>query len=102
VEDMTDAVREELRQKFFQVVEHREEIDRKIQEKARGWTLKRMAKADVTVLRLALYEILFDENIPSGVAINEAVEIAKKFGTDNSSSFVNGVLGSVVREQEKE
>jgi N utilization substance protein B len=61
-----------------------------------------MAKADVTVLRLAIYEILFDEDVPAGVAVNEAVEIAKKFGTDASPSFVNGILGTIVRENEKE
>lgn len=102
VENMPAAVSNELEEKFFDIVSHRAQIDAKIQEKARGWTLQRLAKADVTVLRLAIYEILFDEKIPSGVAVNEAVEIAKKFGTDNSPSFVNGVLGSIVRDLEKE
>lgn len=57
-----------------------------------------MGKVDLTVLRLAVYEILFDEEIPTGVAINEAVELAKKFGQDSSSAFVNGVLAKFVQE----
>ena len=87
-----------LKQKFYAVAEHQEEIDKKIEEKSNGWSLKRLAKADVTALRLAIYEILYDEDVPAGVAVNEAVELAKRFGTDKSPSYVNGVLGSVVRD----
>lgn len=68
------------------------EIDALINEKAEGWDTTRMSKVDLTILRLAVYEILFDETVPTGVAINEAVELAKKFGQDASSGFVNGVL----------
>ena len=64
---------------------------------AEGWTTARMPKVDLTLLRLALYEISYEE-LPAGVAINEAVELAKKYGSDNSSSFINGVLGRIVRE----
>ena len=63
-----------------------------INEKTLGWDTERMAKVDLTIIRLAVYEIKFDEDIPTGVAINEAVELAKKFGQDGSASFVNGVL----------
>jgi len=87
-----------LQQKFFSVAEHLEEIDKRIEEKSNGWSLARMAKADITILRLAVYEILFDEDVPAGVAVNEAVDIAKRFGTDRSPAFVNGVLGSIVRD----
>ena len=59
---------------------------------AEGWQTKRMGKVDLTILRLAVYEIKYDEDIPTGVAINEAVELAKKFGQDSSPAFVNGVL----------
>ena len=69
-----------------------EKIDRSLNEKAKGWETDRMGKVDLTILRLAVYEILFDEEIPTGVAINEAVELAKKFGQDSSAAFVNGVL----------
>ena len=61
-------------------------------EKVQGWDTGRMGKVDLTILRLAVYEIVFDEEIPTSVAINEAVELAKKFGQDSSPAFVNGVL----------
>lgn len=97
-----EKVREELKQKFYAVAEHLEEIDRKIEEKSNGWSLKRLAKADITALRLAIYEIQYDEDVPAGVAVNEAVELAKLYGTDKSPAFVNGVLGSVVRDGAEE
>lgn len=92
------GVKEELKNKFYAVTEHMNEIDQIIEEKSNGWTLMRMAKADVTVLRLATYEIVFDDMIPNGVAINEAVELSKTYGTDKSAAFINGVLASVARE----
>ncbi len=81
-----------IQKKFDLIMEKLSEIDGKINEKAKGWTTERMAKVDLTIIRLAVYEILFDEDVPTGVAINEAVELAKKFGQDESYSFVNGVL----------
>jgi N utilization substance protein B len=68
------------------------EIDALINERAKGWSVERMGKVDVTIIRLAVYEICYDDDIPTGVAINEAVELAKKFGQDESAGFVNGVL----------
>ncbi len=73
------------------------ELDEKIDSVAEGWKTKRMGKVDLTILRLALYEILYDKEIPEKVAINEAVELAKKFGQNESPSFVNGVLAKLVR-----
>ncbi len=73
------------------------ELDAKIDSVAEGWKTKRMGKVDLTILRLALYEILYDKEIPEKVAINEAVELAKKFGQNESPSFVNGVLAKLVR-----
>ncbi len=78
--------------KYGNIIAHLEEIDAKINEKAKGWDTARMGKVDLTIIRLAVYEILFDNEVPTGVAINEAVELAKKFGQDESSGFVNGVL----------
>lgn len=78
--------------KFNGILEKLEEIDAALNHKVEGWNTQRMGKVDLTILRLAVYEILFDEEIPTGVAINEAVELAKKFGQDSSPSFVNGVL----------
>ena len=57
-----------------------------------------MSKVDLTILRLAVYELKYDEDVPVKVAINEAVELAKKFGQDESASFINGILGAVARE----
>ncbi|MCH5267754.1 MAG: transcription antitermination factor NusB [Lachnospiraceae bacterium] len=97
--DISDADKAELQAKFEGAAEKVEQLDALIDEKSSGWSVKRLAKADLTVLRLALYEILYDEKVPDGVALNEAVELAKKYGEDKSSRFVNGVLASIVRER---
>lgn len=81
-----------IQDKFDRIMEKLNEIDSQINERAKGWSTDRMAKVDLTIIRLAVYEILFDETVPTGVAINEAVELAKKFGQDSSFSFVNGIL----------
>lgn len=72
------------------------ELDEKINEVAEGWKTKRMGKVELTILRLALYEILYDEDVPEKVAINEAVELAKRFGGNESPAFINGVLAKLV------
>ena len=82
----------EVTQKFNKILGKLDDIDKELNSKVQGWNTERMGKVDLTVLRLAVYEIMYDEEIPTGVAINEAVELAKKFGQDSSPSFVNGVL----------
>ncbi len=82
----------QISEKFNRIVEKLDEIDQNLNDKVQGWDTGRMGKVDLTILRLAVYEILYDQEIPTGVAINEAVELAKKFGQDSSPSFVNGVL----------
>ena len=82
----------QISDKFNRIVAELEEIDQTLNGKVEGWNTDRMGKVDLTILRLAVYEILYDEEIPTRVAINEAVELAKKFGQDSSASFVNGVL----------
>ena len=77
------------------VVQNREEIDRHIKRFAPAWPIEQIAAVDKNILRLAIFEILLDNKVPTKVAINEAVELAKTFGSDNSSRFVNGVLGAV-------
>ena len=72
------------------------EIDEKINESTKGWKTTRMSKVDLALIRLGAYEILFDEDVPTSVAINEAVELAKQYGSDESPSFVNGVLAKIV------
>lgn len=82
--------------KYHKIAEKLEEIDNMLNERAENWNTARMGKVDLTILRLAVYEIAFDEDVPAGVAINEAVELAKKFGQDASSGFVNGILARFV------
>ncbi len=77
------------------VIQNREKIDLNIQSLAPAWPLEQIPAVDRNILRLAIFEILLDNKVPVKVAINEAVELAKTFGSDNSSKFVNGVLGSV-------
>ena len=90
--------REEVKERIRHVWEKQEEIDRMIDAVSIGWTTDRMSRADLAILRLGAYELLFDESVPPGVAINEAVLLAKKFGGEESSSFINGILGKLQRE----
>lgn len=78
------------------------ELDKLIDKNTEGWDTKRMGKVELTVLRLACYEIMYDEDIPDSVAINEAVELAKIYGQQNSGSFVNGILGKIARSDERD
>ncbi|MGN0279396.1 MAG: transcription antitermination factor NusB [Lachnospiraceae bacterium] len=91
-----DTAKEEdaayVSEKYNKITEKLTKIDALLNEKAEGWDTTRMSKVDLTILRLAVYEIMYDESVPTGVAINEAVELAKKFGQDASSGFVNGIL----------
>jgi len=77
------------------VIRNKKEIDEHIQRLAPAWPIEQIPAVDKNILRLAIFEILLDNKVPVKVAINEAVELAKTFGSDNSSKFVNGVLGSV-------
>lgn len=97
LENIKDEEREYIDNKVKETRKKLPEIDSLISEKASGWNIDRIGKVELTILRLAVYEILFDETIPDSVAINEAVELAKKFGQDESSSFVNGVLSKFVK-----
>ena len=81
--------------RFNNVKDKLADIDAKISEISVGWKKQRLGKVELAILRLAIYEILFDEDIPVNVAINEAVELAKKYGGDDSPSFVNGLLGKL-------
>lgn len=83
---------EYIQNKFNNIYSKLAEIDKQIDDKAKGWTVDRMGKVDLTIIRLGVYEILFDNDVPASVAINEAVELAKKFGQDKSNGFVNAIL----------
>ncbi len=83
-----------MKEKLGNVIEKIPELDAALNERTTHWKTSRMGKVELTILRLALYEIMFDEDIPQNVAVNEAVELVKKYGTEESSSFVNGVLAN--------
>lgn len=98
-ESLSEPVEEDLdylKDKFNKILDKSEEIDEIIQEASSGWQLKRMGKIELTIMRLAVYEMKFDQDVPAKVAVNEAVEIAKIFGEDTSSGFVNGVLAKII------
>ena len=77
------------------VMANREEIDKKIAEKSKNWAISRMARVDLNILRLAVYELDFRADIPKNVTMNEAIEVAKKFGTEDSPAFINGILDEI-------
>lgn len=80
------------------VVKNLEIIDSKIEKYALGWKINRIPKVDLSILRIAIYEILFRSDIPIEVSINEAIDISKKYSTNESSKFINGLLGSIARD----
>lgn len=84
--------KEYVRNKFLAVTAKIPEIDAAVDQNSKNWTTARMSRSDLTIIRLGIYEILYDDDIPTSVAINEAVELAKKYGQDSSGGFVNGVL----------
>ncbi len=98
-EDMhsfSEKDREYITEKYNHIMESLPDIDKQLSEKAENWDITRMGKVELTVLRLAVYEIEKDDSVPASVAINEAVELAKKFGQDGSGAFVNAVLAKFV------
>lgn len=96
LEELSEKDRTYIENKYRSVVEKVEEIDELLNANATGWKTARMNKVDLTILRLATYELKWDEDVPVGVAINEAVELAKKYSSEEGTSFVNGVLGKLV------
>ena len=83
--------------RVFDIMDKLADIDTDIDDATEGWNLSRMSKVDLSIIRLAYYEMRYDEDVPMQVAINEAVEIAKIYGGDNSPSFINGVLGKLAK-----
>ena len=102
LEELSEKDQEYMRAKDNHVLEHLGEIDTILNETSKGWKTKRMSRVDLNALRLAVYELKFDEDVPTGVAINEAVELAKRFGGDTSGSFVNGILGKIANSESEE
>lgn len=99
---MTEADQEKLCARAQAIAEKAEELDARINAVSVGWKTNRMNRTDLAILRLAVYEILFDDDIPDKVAINEAVELAKQYGEDESYSFINGVLGQITADKSRE
>ena len=95
LEEATGKDQEYILNKYRAIDEKKEEIDKLLNEVTEGWKTTRMNRVDLTILRLATYEIKWDEDVPTGVAINEAVELAKKYSSDDGPAFVNGVLAKV-------
>ena len=84
---------------FFGVMSNAEELDKKIEENAKGWKLGRMSKVSVSIMRICIYEMLYCDDIPYNVSINEAVELAKKFDHDKAPSFINGVVNKIAENE---
>lgn len=91
-----------MEEKVGNVLAKEAKIDEILNGISKGWKTTRMSRVDLTILRLAVYEILFDADVPTGVAINEAVELGKQFGGDDSAAFINGILGKVADKAAKE
>ena len=83
------------------VSEHRPELDGYIDKYSKGWKFSRISMVAVAIMRVAMFEILYMEDVPDGAAINEAVEIAKKYESNETVAFINGILGTFVREEKK-
>lgn len=94
--EMPEPDREFLIARVEDMASKKQELDEKINEVAQGWKTRRMGKVELTILRQALYEMQYDEEVPQKVAINEAVDLAKKFGGKDSPAFINGVLAKLV------
>ena len=97
-DELSDEDKTFLENEVFGVERHREELDGLIDGYAKGWNLNRLAKVDLTLLRMGLFELLYLPEVPVGAAINEAVELSKRYGEDKSYSFINGILGTAARE----
>ena len=101
-ENVKAAGKKQAAETLAAVQDHHEEIDRIISDNLDSWTLERIAKTDLAILRTAVAEMFYVESIPVGVSINEAVELAKKYGDERSFAFINSVLGKISRSMETE
>ena len=100
-QDMKGKVKDFIVNEFNGVLQHQEEIDSIIEASSTNWSINRIAKVDHMLLRMAVYELKWGEDIPQKVAINEAIEIAKVYSTDKSPKFINGILGNIAKSIEE-
>ena len=96
LEEVEPEEKEKFRIRILDIIEKISELDKKIEEVTQGWKKNRIGKAELTIIRLAFYEMKYDEDVPVSVAINEAVELSKKIGGEDSAGFVNGILAKMV------
>ena len=96
IEDASKTDMEFIKSEIKGIIENKSAVDEAINKYAEGWEINRIAKVDLAILRLAVYEILYSDDVPNKVAVNEAVELAKSFSSDKSPSFINGILGKVI------
>ncbi|MBQ7934084.1 MAG: transcription antitermination factor NusB [Lachnospiraceae bacterium] len=97
---MNDKDADYITGRYEAITARMEELDQVIDERMEGWDVTRIGKVELTILRIGVYEILYDEDVPNSVAINEAVELAKKYGQESSGSFVNAILAKFVKQGE--
>ncbi len=97
--EYTQKAMDAISEKYEKIQAKLPEIDKMLDEKVEGWNTSRMGKVELTVLRIAIFEIMFDDDVPATVAINEAIEIAKVYGQEASGGFVNAVLAKFVNKQ---
>ena len=96
MEEVREEDRKKILDKYELITPMVDDLDTQIDEIASGWKTDRMGRAELAILRLAIYEMKYDDDVPVSVAINEAVELAKKYGQDESPSFINGILAKLV------
>ena len=97
IEDIQEKDQSYIQEKYEKIREKLPEIDAALNEASKGWKTSRMGKVELSILRLAVYELRYDDDVPGKVAINEAVELAKKFGGSEAPAFINGVLGKLAK-----
>ncbi len=95
-----DKDKDYIRSRALNVISKNEEIDEKINEISVGWPVSRLGKSELSILRLAIYEMLYDDEVPNLVAVNEAIELAKMYGSDSAPSFINGLLAKLLENKE--
>jgi len=95
--DLSDVDMEYITRILKGIKDNQEQLDKHIEQYLINWKLYRLSKVDLSILRIATYEILFEEDIPDKVSVNEAIELAKKFSEEKSATFINGVLGSMIK-----
>ena len=95
--DLNDIYFDYLERVVTGVQENTKDIDKKIVENLKNWKFNRLSKVDLAILRIAIFEIMFSEDVPDKVAVNEGIELARKYSSDNSPTFVNGVLGNIIK-----